>query len=287
MNGTFAVMMLGAFVLSPAVIVHSQSSATTMIKTSAGADAGRRPDLPPLPAGKSTILGGQIHNVDPVLDQFVLNVYGEKPMKILFDERTQVFHDGKRIPLHDLRAATHASVQTTLDGTSIFAVSIHILSDQPEGEYRGRVLSYEPGTGVLTLTTAPDRAPFRLTVSNNTSFKRLGQEAFSSVASGQSDLVPGSLVEVKFDSNNRGQGIATQISVLAAPGANFVFSGTLSDLNLPAGTLVVIDPRDNQSYRISFDPRAQIGQQLRIGQHVRLTADYDGQRYVARQITIQ
>ena len=36
-------------------------------------------------------------------------------MKILFDERTQVYRDGVRIPLRDLRPEDHASVQTILE----------------------------------------------------------------------------------------------------------------------------------------------------------------------------
>lgn len=290
--------MVGAFALGQGNMAKAQSNAAIALDRSGanpGAanpdavnpDAASVPALPPLPRGKSTILGGEIYRVDPVQDQLVLKVYGEKPMKILFDERTQVYHDGKRIPLHDLAPATHASVQTMLDGASIFAVSVHILSAQPEGEYQGRVFSFNPDTGMLVLTTAPDRPPFRLVVSNQTSFKRLGQEAFSSAPTGPTDLVPGSLVQVKFDANNHGQGVATEISVLAAPGASFVFSGTVSELDLPAGTMVLVDPRDNQSYRISFDPHAQVSQRLKVGQRVRLSADYNGHTYVATEIGIE
>ena len=237
--------------------------------------------------GKSTVLGGQIARVDPVMDQLVLKVYGGKPVKVLFDERTQIYRDGKRIPLLELAAAQHASIQTALDGASVFAVSIHILSAQPEGEYQGRVLSFNPDSGVLVLTSAADRPPFRLIVSKQASFKRVGQEAFTSVQSGPADLMPGSLVAVQFDSNNGGQGMATEISVLAAPGANFIFSGTVSELNLAAGTLELVDPRDNKSYDISFDPQAPVSQQLRIGQHVRLSAAYDGHKYVATEMTVE
>jgi len=286
MGRMFAVTLLGALVLSQGNMARSQS-ATAALMAKNGADTGSKPDLPPLPKGRSTILGGEIYRVDPVSDQMVLKVYGEKPLKILFDERTEVYRDGKRVPLHDLGPATHASVQTMLDGASIFAASVHILSTQPEGEYQGRVHSFDPGSGILILTTAPNRPPFRLVVSNQTSFKRQGQTAFSSAPSGPTDLAPGSLVTIKFDSNNRGQGVATEISVLAAPGASFVFSGTLSELNLPTGMMVVLDPRDNQSYRISFDAHAQISQRLRVGQQVRLSADYDGHKYVATEITIE
>src|SRR5579864_1132713 len=64
--------------------------------------------LPAMPSGKSTVLGGQIRNVDPVLDQFVLHIAGQRPMRILFDERTQVFRNGARIPLRELRPEEHA-----------------------------------------------------------------------------------------------------------------------------------------------------------------------------------
>lgn len=284
MGRMFAAMMVGAFALGQGTVARAQSATAAMMATSG---TGSKPTLPPLPKGKSTILGGEIYRVDPVMDQFELKVYGEKPMKILFDERTEVYRDGKRVPMHDLGPATHASVQTMLDGASIFAASIHILSEQPEGEYQGRVLSFDPGSGTLVVTSAPGRAPFRLFVSNQTTFKRQGQKTFASQQSGPSDLVPGSLVAIKFDSNNRGRGVATEISVLAAPGASFLFSGTLSELNLPTGTMSVLDPRDNRSYEISFDPAAQISQQLRVGQHVRISADYDGHRYVATAITIE
>lgn len=284
----FAVVILGAFALGQGSSARAQTSATVALdRNGANPNAAAVPVVPPLPRGKSTILGGQINRVDPVMDQLVLKVYGEKPMKILFDERTEVYKDGKRIPLHNLGPATHASVQTMLDGASIFAVSIHILSEQPEGEYQGRVFSFNPDTGILVLTTAPDRPPFRLVVSNQTAFKRLGQQAFSSAPTGPTDLVPGSLVAVKFDSNNHGQGIATEISVLAAPGASFIFSGTISELDLPGGTLVLVDPRDNQSYRITFDAHAPVSQRLRVGQHVRLSADYNGHTYAATDITIE
>src|ERR1700739_4749954 len=58
--------------------------------------------LPPAPTGKSTIIGGEIRNVDPVLDQFTLKAYGQKSIKVFFDERTQIYRDGNRIPLREL-----------------------------------------------------------------------------------------------------------------------------------------------------------------------------------------
>src|SRR5690348_7141583 len=73
--------------------------------------------LPPPPKGPATVMGGIIRDFDPVRDQFKLDVFGGgHPVKVLFDARTQVFRDGKKVPLRTLAANDHASVETVLDG---------------------------------------------------------------------------------------------------------------------------------------------------------------------------
>jgi hypothetical protein len=289
MERFFALMMLGGtlFGQSSAVPAGSGQAAVSASSVNANNAGGRLSDVPALPRGRSTILGGSIQNLDPVRDRFELHVYGEKPMRIFFDERTQVFRDGKKIALRDLGPAAHASVQTTLDGADIFAVSVHILSQQADGNFQGRVLSYNPDTGILMLSSAASRQPFRVQVTNQTSFKRLGQSAFSSVPSSANDLLPGSLVSVEFASDNKGKGMAQEVSVLAAPGATFIFSGDLTAVDMHIGALALVDPRTNQRYQIFFDPTRAPASNLRVGQHVRISADYDGKRYVATEIGIE
>jgi hypothetical protein len=92
---------------------------------------------------------------------------------------------------------------------------------------------------------------------------------------------------VKFESDNRGKGLAREISVLAAPGATFLFSGELVSLDIGRGALVVVDPRTNQRYQIFFDPTRDPASKLRAGQHVRVSADYDGTRYTATDVAIE
>jgi hypothetical protein len=92
---------------------------------------------------------------------------------------------------------------------------------------------------------------------------------------------------VKFAADNHGRGIAQEVSVLAAPGATFIFAGTLSELDIHTGSLVLVDPRTNQRYTIKFDPTHDPASRLRPGQHVRISADYDGNRYVASEISIE
>lgn len=270
--------------LLPLTLANAQTGQLAAAgNSSKAAPMAALPDIPQVPAGKSTIMGGAIRNLDPVRDQFTLNVYGIKPLKVLFDARTQVYRDGKRIPLRDLGPAQHASVETTLADGQVFALSIHILSHLVQGDYQGQVVSYNPGDGQLVLSSAQGGQPFRLSVAQDTTIKRQGQSAFASASSGATDLVPGTLVAVKFDTD-RGKGTAREITVLATPGSTFLFAGTITSLDLPSGSLVVLDPRYNMSYQISFDPHTSSTANLRVGQHVRIAADYDGHRYVATSV---
>jgi hypothetical protein len=258
-----------------------QNTAVQPVPTvQAGADSLSA--LPPPPRGRSTVEGGTIRSVDPVRDQLILSVYGTKPMKILYDERTQVYRDGVKAPLSDLRAQDHASVETILDGTKIFALSVHMLSQAPEGEAQGQVLSYDASTGRLIVSAALSQQPITLNVPSGTPVVGVGQVTVSSPTAGMADLVKGTLISVKFDSNNNGRGIARQISILAAPGSSFVFSGNVVSLDLSANRLVLIDPKDDQSYSIVFDPgRFPMSRDLHVGTHVTVNANFDGSHYVA------
>jgi hypothetical protein len=245
------------------------------------------PPLPPIPPGKSTVIGGAIHDVDPIRDQFTLKVFGGKSMKILFDERTQVYRDGKKTPLRDLRAIDHASIETVLDGTSVFALSVHMLSQIPEGERQGEVLNYDPGTHELTVSDTLGRDPIKLSVPATTAVIRQGQAASSSQGLGASDLVKGTLISVKFASD-MGRGVASQIAILAIPGSSFVFNGNITFLNLRSKLFVLLDSTNDKSYKIVFDPaRFPISRNLQEGAHVTVTATFDGGNYVASAITVK
>ena len=155
------VALVSLFVLASSGRMRSQTSGAISVGSDLNASSAHDDvsTMPPLPRGKSTILGGAIRDVDPVLDRFTLRIVGEKPIRILFDERTQVFLDGKKIPLRELRPSSHASVETTLDGTSVFAMSVHILSQLQPGAYRGEVVSYSPSTGDLELVSGQGGEP--------------------------------------------------------------------------------------------------------------------------------
>jgi hypothetical protein len=244
-------------------------------------------DLPALPEGKSTVIGGTIQGVDPVVDQLTLKVFGGRPMKILFDERTKVFRDGAKTSLHDLRTNDHASVETMLDGTTVFARSIHMLSKSPEGECQGQVMSYDSATQELTVSESLSNEPIKLHVAAGTSITREGQAASASGHAGVPDLVKGTLITARFTPNNKGEGIVSQLAILATPGSDFSFTGNVTFLDMRAKQLVVADAQSGESYKISFDPAAlPVTRDLHEGTSVRVTAGFDGTRYMASAITL-
>jgi hypothetical protein len=286
MRFLFATFMLGAMALAQASTASTPPQQDEPTRSAARAESASG-DLLAMPRGKSTVIGGRISSVDPVMDQLTLKVFGGgRPMKVLFDERTQVYRDGVKTSLRDLRANDHASVETMLDGTTVFARSIHMLSRSPEGECQGQVVSYEAGTGELTVTESLSPELIKLHVPAGTAIVREGQAASASGSAGVSDLVKGTLISATFSSDNKGQGIANRIAVLATPGSEVSFTGNVTFLNLRSNQLVVAD--NDQSYKIAFDPAAfPATRNLREGASVKVTAEFDGTRYVARAITIQ
>jgi hypothetical protein len=263
--------------LAPETMPHASTTATTGAATT---------DIPPAPRGKSTVFGGEIRELDQVRDQLTLRVFGEHPMKILFDERTQVYRDGQRVSLRDLKPEEHASVQTTLDGTKLFALSIHMLSNPDQGEYEGRVLNFNPSNGELSVASGRSSQAIKVLVQGNTSLLRAGQAASSTGRATPSDLIAGTLVSIEFGVAGKEIPVASHISILATPGAQFVFSGNLTLLDLRSGLIVVVDPRDEKSYQVSFHAASfPAAQNLHLGDNVRVVTQYNGLQYVATELT--
>jgi hypothetical protein len=272
--------------LSPSVGSRSARDPSAQPVSGLETAFGGPPDLPPMPRGKSTVIGGSIRTVDRVRDQLTLNVFGGRKLKVLFDERTQIYRDGQKTALADLRAGDHVSVETVLDGTAVFARSIHMLSELPEGECQGQVMNFNPADRELTVRDALSSQPVKFRVPAGTAVVRLGQAA-SSADLGFADIAVGTLISVKFQSDNKGHGVASQIAILATPGAAFVFVGNVASLDLRSGLLVVVDPRDDKRYDVFFDSaRFPVSRDLHEGADVTVTADFDGARYVATRITL-
>ncbi|HVT97584.1 MAG TPA: hypothetical protein VHE33_08750 [Acidobacteriaceae bacterium] len=272
----------------PADVTASNPATADLNAANPGVNASFLPPLPLAPSGKSTVIGGVIRSIDPVLDEMTLGVYGNgKPMKIYFDQRTKFYRDGVKTPLDDMRPNDHASVETLLDGDMVFAASVHMLSGSPEGDCQGQVLAFDPRNGEVTVRNSLSGAPIKLRVEPRTTIARIGQPAFASSVTGTSDLMMGALISVKFRSDNRGNGIADSISILATPGSGFYFAGNVTYLDVHAGMMAITDPRDQRSYTIAFNPTSfPASRNLHIGSRVGATASFNGKQYVASKLDV-
>jgi hypothetical protein len=285
---------LAVALLSSVAFGQSAQSAGPVMAQDQGAQSvtplegvlGGSSGLPSMPSGRSTVIGGAIRGLDRVRDQFTLSVFGGRTLKVLFDSRTRVYRDGLPGALRDLQAGDHVSVETVLDGTTVFARSIRRLSAAPEGECQGQVLSYDPDDGELTVRDVLSREPVKLRVPAGIAIVGQGQAASASSGS-SSGLGKGTLVSVKFQPDNMGHGVVSQMMILAAPGMAFVFVGKVALLDLHSGLLVVVDPRDEKHYEVFFDSaRFPMSRALHEGNDVTVTAAFDGARYLVSAIAI-
>ncbi len=265
----------------PGEAVGPNAIAPTAIAPKYGGPALPTPDLPALPGGKTTLLGGTIQSLDHVRDRLVLEIFQGSRMSVLFDERTHVFRDGKAARLDDLENGDRASVDTTLDGTSIFARSIRISSRALAGQTSGQIVSFRPENGELLVRDALSPDPVKMHLASNAKVQQ-GDRTLPAAK-----LLPGSLVNLTFTSGKDKEPDVSQLSVLASPGTLYAFSGQVEALDLRRGLLVVGDLRSNKTYDIHFDPAAiHLTQDLKQGSHVTVQANFTGTRYESRDITV-
>jgi uncharacterized protein DUF5666 len=251
------------------------------VKPTAHSGAGSVPDMPPLPPGKATLLGGTISAVDHLRDRMILQIFRGGRTVVIFDDRTRVYRDGRATSLDDLKNGERVYADTVLDGTQVFARNILVAARSPIAGSYGQIVSFEPARGELTLRDTMSLNPLRVRLAPDTLIIRGGHPAQPA------ELRPGTLVTVAFLTGSNGQAVARRISILASPGTAFVFSGRVAHADLRRGLFVLVDPRDNKSYEVHFDPTVRaLSRDVREGADVTVYAGFDGKRYAAQSITL-
>ena len=251
--------------------------------TAATRTADRDPllDLPALPKGKISLQGGTLVQVDPVRDRVIMRPFGQrKKEEFAFDVRTQFTRDGKAIAVRDLRPGSQIYADTIWDGEKVFAKSVRIFTGSHQDQEHGQILAFDPGNGSLRVRDELFPNPVDLKVSKDTVIRK--DQSPGTTA----DLRPGALVAIKFQPGSRGQ--VYQVDVLATPGAQFVFSGPITHINLLTHVIGISNRSDSVIYDIQFDPeRVKITPQLQEGADVDVNATFDGARYFANTIAIR
>jgi hypothetical protein len=233
---------------------------------------------PPLPPGKPTLVGGKVASVDRVKQEILVKPFGGGSMKIFFDDRTHIYRDGVETTQLGIRKGDHVYVDTLTDGGHVLAKSIRVKTLFQNADARGQVMGYRDGH--LQMRDDLTSSPISFDVTPNTVIHSGGR------AGSSADLLPGSLVEVRFAPGAAGQGTAKEIIIFATPGSVFTFAGKVTHLDMSSGVIVLLSRSDNRSYEVSFDPANRAYQNLGLGNEVSITAMFDGVRYDAQSVEI-
>jgi hypothetical protein len=239
------------------------------------------PDLPPLPPAKASLIGGTVEKLDRVREEITVRVFGGGKMKIAFDSRTTIYRGNSAVLASDLHQGDRVYLATILDGSTVFARSIRVRGAIAAGESQGTVIGYRSDKGELLVRDALSPQPLKIRVSPQTRVVQ-GDHAAS-----LGDLTPGTLVAIDFGALRKNNDVASQVSVLATPGASFTFAGQVTGLDLRLGMLVITSSTDHKTYEIYLDPATvSFDDSLRPGVDVTAVTNFDGSRYVARSLTV-
>lgn len=238
------------------------------------------PDLPALPIAKASLIGGTIGKLDRVRDQLTVQVFGGGKMKIAFDTRTRIFHDGAEANPAELHQGDRVYVDTILDGSTVFARSIRLKNSATAGESQGIVTSYRADKGELQMRDALSPRSIKIRITPQTKIVN-GKQVVSA-----STISEGTLVAVKFGTRQEGGEVAREVSILALPGASFTFGGIVTAIDLRLGLLVITSSTDHKSYEIYLGPSVKVDDSVRPSADVTVLARFENNRYVARSLTV-
>jgi hypothetical protein len=243
------------------------------------------PDLPALSPKNTALVGGTIKKLDRVRDELTVAVFGGGKMNVAFDTRTHIFQDGAPASASDLRPGARIYVDTILTNSTIFARNIRLKTSAAAGTSQGVVMSYNSEKGELIVRDALSPEPLKLRVTPQT---RLIDSAHAAPVAA-SELAPGTLVTINFGTQQQKgtRDVASEISILAAPGANFTFAGHVTGLDLHAGLLVLTSATDGKTYDIYLDQATvAVDDRLHLAADVTVLTRFDGHRYVASSVTV-
>lgn len=236
---------------------------------------------PPMPKSQITLVGGIVRNVDHIRNRIAVQPFGSNSsMKMFFDERSHFFRDGRETTQLGVRQGDRVYVDTQLDEGRVFARNIRVDSNAMPADASGQVILYDPTRALLTMQDQLSSQPVSFRLDEHTAIKSPGG------AGSTRDLVPGSLISVRF-APQAGRGVAQEIAIIAVPGSVFTFTGKVTHLDMSIGLLSIDSATDNKRYDISFQPNTPgFTRQLTEGSDVTVEAVFQGDRYVARSVTL-
>lgn len=238
-------------------------------------------DVPPLPKGKVTLVGGRVKSVDHIRNRMEVESFGGGKLKVRFDERTRIFRDGVETTQLGVQRGDRVYVDTMLVEAKVFAKNIRVLTQPQAADAKGQLLSFDRKRGVITMRDQLSALPVSFVLGADSTIKRGDNDVPAA------ELEPGALIAVRFARQDRERPVARVITVYAIPGNTFQFAGRVTHLDLRTGLLALENRTDNKIYDLQFDS-ATVGRtaELRVGAEVTAVARFAGQNYVATDIQV-
>ncbi|HET9697269.1 MAG TPA: DUF5666 domain-containing protein [Terriglobales bacterium] len=235
--------------------------------------------VPPLPEGKTSMIGGNVASIDAVHNKMKVKIFGDGgKWDVAFDERTHFYRDGKETTFVHIKKGDRVYVDTMSDKRGIFARNVRVVNNSTPADARGQVESVN--NGVIRLRDDLSARPVQFTLASDTQVKGNGRSA------SMSEVQPGALIAVKFSPEKANRGVAREITVLAAPGQSVTFAGKVTHLDLRSGQFAVANKTDNRTYDIAFDRERNLPSDLMVGSEVTVAAQFDGRGYKANRIDV-
>lgn len=237
---------------------------------------------PPLPKGKATLIGGIATSVDHVRNHLTVQPFGKgTKVKVFVDERSHIYRNGVETTVLGIHKGDRVYVDTMLDGSKVFAKTVRVITETGLAEVRGQVIGSNPEKGTISVRDQLSAKPVTFSVSGATRYSS------SKGAATASDVQPGALINVQFSPRADNRDVAQEVMVLAKPGDNYIFSGTVTNLDMRTATFFVDNQADEQSYEVHFSPTVLAdARSLKIGQEVTARAVFDGKKYQATNIRV-
>jgi hypothetical protein len=237
-------------------------------------------DLPPLPEGKLTLIGGTVSRVDPISDRVEVRNFGGGKTNVTFDLRTKILRNGVPGKVQDIQPGNRVYLDTMLKGDQVFARTIRVETANSQGDARGQVVAVDSRRGILKLREEVTPEPFQFHLTPETAILMNGRRAEAS------QLLPGALVTINFSGGGTGN-VAREVHVLANPGENFTFVGKITFLDFRLKRLAIANQSDNETYDISLDQvNRSESHALKVGSNAVVKAVFNGKSYAAQSVDI-
>jgi len=210
----------------------------------------------------------------------LIHAFGGGDVRIAFDPRTQLLAENASTQLISLPTGSVVSVDTVVANGKLFARSVRTGGTNAV-ELNGQVVRYDATRSQLTLRDPLSPKSVALRITSSTVVVNRGQPAAPQA------LSPGMLVQVWFSPAQSGGNSVNRVEILAERGNSFAFQGRIVAVDLRSRVLALSNDSDQSVRELAIGSLdADSLRLLREGVDVSIQAEFDGERYNVRSVSV-